>query len=315
MKPVDQPAAQVRQPPDPREYAQAGGVQGVSSDRLAVVIVHYRTPRSLAECLEAVQAQSQLPEVVVVVDNSAIEDDLDIRPVFDARWRWIAAKRNMGFGAACNLGARLSRSEYVLFLNADVILDGDACERLRRATDADSSVGVVGPRIISADGSIELSARSFPTAATGLAGRSSVLTSWLRRFGRAPRGVAGALGGSGRVDWVSGACMLVRRGAFEEVGGFDEAYWMYWEDADLCRRLASRGWTTMLCVDASARHSTGSSGTSPRTIEAFHRSAGLYYERHIAQSRQAARLARALLVARMRLMIRRHERRKRRPQR
>jgi GT2 family glycosyltransferase len=84
---------------------------------------------------------------------------------------------------------------------------------------------------------------------------------------------------------------------------------MYWEDADLCRRLLDRGWGTVLCTDAMARHSTGSSGRSERTIEAFHESAARYYERHIAHTAVSAKLARAVLRARMRLVLRRYARR------
>jgi len=126
---------------------------------------------------------------------------------------------------------------------------------------------------------------------------------------RAPSGVSAALAGTGPVDWVSGACMLIRREAFEQVGGFDEDYWMYWEDADICRRLKEQGWGTMLCTDAEAHHSTGSSGHSERTIEAFHASAARYYERHVAGSAVTARLARGVLNTRKRVMLRRHVRR------
>jgi GT2 family glycosyltransferase len=121
--------------------------------------------------------------------------------------------------------------------------------------------------------------------------------------------VSGAFESAGRVDWVSGACMLIRRQAFEQVGGFDENYWMYWEDADICRRLKDRGWDAILCPDAQAQHSTGSSGRSERTIEAFHSSAARYYQRHVARTAVAAGLARGVLHVRMRVMLYRHARR------
>jgi GT2 family glycosyltransferase len=190
-----------------------------------------------------------------------------------------------------------------------VVLREEACERLCSAGANDREIGVVGPRIYGAEGSVELSARSFPTAVTGLLGRSSFVTKLLTAVGRPPPGVSGALGSSGRVDGISGACMLVRREAFEQVGGFDESYWMYWEDADICRRLKARGWDTILCTYAEARHSTGSSGRNECTIEAFHDSAARYYERHVARGAVTAGLARGLLDARMRIMLHRHARR------
>jgi N-acetylglucosaminyl-diphospho-decaprenol L-rhamnosyltransferase len=203
----------------------------------------------------------------------------------------------------------MTTSDYLLFLNADLMLCDDACERLGATADDSPGVAVVGPRIYGADGVIELSARCFPSLWTGVLGRSSLLTKTLVALNRAPSGVSAALACTGPVDWISGACMLICRRAFEQVGGFDEDYWMYWEDADICRRLKERGWDTMLCTDAEARHSTGSSGRSERTIRAFHASAARYYERHLARTAVTARLARGVLHARMMFMLHRHARR------
>jgi N-acetylglucosaminyl-diphospho-decaprenol L-rhamnosyltransferase len=270
---------------------------------LTAVIVYFRTPVCLTLCLEGLRQQTLPIDQIIVVDNSSALDDLDRRPAAGMDWTWIRAERNFGFGAACNLGAQYAQSEYLLFLNADLVLREDACEQLCLAAEEDRGIGVAGPRIYGADEGIELSARAFPSVATSLLGRSSLLTKLLRGVGRTPSGVAGALGQSGRVDWVSGACMLVRRRAFAQVDGFDEGYWMYWEDADICRRLEERGWDTMLSTHAEARHSTGSSGRSERTIRAFHLSAARYYERNVARTAVSAWLVRIVLYARMRVML------------
>jgi N-acetylglucosaminyl-diphospho-decaprenol L-rhamnosyltransferase len=275
---------------------------------LAAIIVYFRTPAGLSACLDGLRKQTTPPAEIVVIDNSSAIDGVDRRPASGADWEWVRADGNLGFGAACNLGAQVTHSDNLLMLNADVALDADASRHLRSAVESDPEVGVVGPRIHGADGEIELSARAFPTVVTGLVGRSSLLTKVLARINRTPSGLSGALRSSGRVDWVSGACMLIRRHAFDQVGGFDEDYWMYWEDADLCRRLRERGWATVLCTDAEARHNTGASGRSRSTIEAFHASAARYYERHVARTAAAVILARMLLRLRMRFMLRRHAR-------
>jgi N-acetylglucosaminyl-diphospho-decaprenol L-rhamnosyltransferase len=276
--------------------------------RLAAIVVYFRTPAGLSACLDGLRKQTMSPDEIVVIDNSSALDGLDWRPAPGADWKWVRADRNLGFGAACNLGARVTHSDYLMVLNADVVLYEEASEHLCSAIKNDPRVGVAGPRIYGADGGIELSARAFPTVATGLVGRSSLMTKVLARMNRTPPGISRALRSGGRVDWVSGACMLIRRQAFDQVGGFDEQYWMYWEDADLCRRLGERGWVTTLCTDAEARHNTGSSGRSRRTIEAFHASAARYYERHVARTTAAALLARKLLRIRMRFMLRRDAR-------
>ncbi len=275
---------------------------------LAAVIVYFRTPEHLALCLDGLRGQISPPDEIVVIDNSSTEDAVDERPAPGQDWKWVRAERNLGFGAACNVGAQITNSQNLLFLNADLVLCEKACERLYSAVESDSRICAVGPRIYGADGEIELSARSFPTVASGLLGRSSLLTKMFSKINRTPSGISAALGVGGRVDWISGACMLIPRRAFDEVGGFDERYWMYWEDADICRRLTDRGWYAMLCADAHAHHSTGSSGRTERTIRAFHVSAARYYEQHIARNDLTARLARSLLNVRMNLTLHRYAR-------
>jgi GT2 family glycosyltransferase len=283
-------------------------VKSAAFPSVAAVVVHYRTPQRLRHCLDALERQTRACDDVLVVDNSDPEETIDIGSTADRGWRLHQASTNLGFGTACNIGAIMTTSDYLLFLNADLVLSDDACEKLCAAAESGSQIAVVGPRIYGADGDIELSARSFPSLWTGALGRSSLLTKMLVALDRAPSGVSPALARSGPVDWVSGACMLIRRGAFEQVGGFDEDYWMYWEDADICRRLKDRGWGAMICIDAQAQHSTGSSGRSESTIRAFHASATRYYERHVARTAVTARLARGILHARMLITLKRHAR-------
>jgi N-acetylglucosaminyl-diphospho-decaprenol L-rhamnosyltransferase len=106
--------------------------------------------------------------------------------------------------------------------------------------------------------------------------------------------------------------MLIRGEAFWEVGGFDEEYWMYWEDADLCRRLANAGWSVAYEPRAVVRHATGASGTSERTIRAFHDSAARFAHRHIAESEAQRVLIQGTLRARGAVVLRRWARRRHR---
>lgn len=155
------------------EAAQAADRDGgPASPQLATIIDYFRTPVCLNACLDALRNQTSPSDEIVVVDNSAALDGLDGRAARGYDRRCVRAAHNLGFGAACNLGARRTRSDDLLFLNGDVVLCREACERLRSVAERNPWIDVVGPRVYGADGSTELSARPFPTAATGLAGRS-----------------------------------------------------------------------------------------------------------------------------------------------
>jgi GT2 family glycosyltransferase len=263
---------------------------------LSAVIVCYKTPAELAGALGSLRAQSRAPDEIVIVDHGLADGEGLDRAAFDGV-RIEQPPANRGFGSGCNLGTRGTTGDVLLFLNADVVLSAETLEVLLHRLHADARIGVVGPRILSG-GKLQLSARAFPSFRTGLLGRRSLLTRVLIRARRYPAEFRHTYGGGGEVDWVSGACMLVRREAFESVDGFDEQFFMYWEDADLCRRLHARGWSVHYEPSAVVHHATGASGTSERTIRAFHESAARFAERHIARSRPQRALIVAVLRAR-----------------
>src|SRR5918995_1202678 len=231
------------------------------ADGLSAIVVAYKTPGELAAAVASLQAQSVPPDEIIVIDNGAA----DGAPLHGtSEWHGVrieATPANVGYGAGCNFGARTAAGDELLVLNADVVLSAGAVAAMRARLASDRRIGVVGPRILSG-GEIQLSARAFPSFRTGLLGRRSRLTRLLIRARRLPAEFRHTYGSGGAVDWVSGACMLVRREAFDAVGGFDDRYWMYWEDADLCRRLVDRGWRIFYQPGALVHHSTGASGTS-----------------------------------------------------
>jgi GT2 family glycosyltransferase len=273
---------------------------------LSAIIVSYRTPAEVAAAVASLHAQSRPPDEVVIVDNAAAEGEplREDPQLGDARIQ--RAPANLGYGAGCNLGAASAAGDELLLLNADVVLTSEATSALVERLHSDGRIAVVGPRVYSG-GEIQASARAFPSLRTGLLGRRSLLTRMLVRARRYPAEFRQAYGSGGPVDWVSGACMLVRRSAFESVGGFDEDYWMYWEDADLCRRLHHEGWRVHFEPAAVVHHATGASGINARTIRAFHESAARFAGRHIARTAIERRLIYAVLRARSRIVLRRFD--------
>ena len=266
---------------------------------LSAIIVAHRTPAETVAAVESLRAQTLPPDEIVIVDNGA--PDGDPLPELPGV-RIVRPQTNLGYGSGCNRGAEVAVGEELLILNADVELKPEAAAALAERLHSDDRIAVVGPRIFS-HGEVQLSARAFPSLRTGLLGRRSLLTRLLVHARRYPAEFKRVQGSGGPVDWVSGACMLVRRRAFDEVGGFDEGYWMYWEDADLCRRLMDAGWRVHFDSAAIAEHATGASGVSPRTIRAFHESAARFAARHIARTKLEQKLIEAVLGARTLAML------------
>jgi hypothetical protein len=275
------------------------------SDRTAILIVNFNGGEHLGTCLQSI-AEDASEAHVLVIDNAST--DGSDRATKDAGDR-VSLHRNtdnVGFARAVNQGLGLIRDPLVLLLNPDCRLQRGALPVLQAELSARPDCAVAGPRILDDDGGTQGSARGDPNLLTGLFGRSSLLTRIFPRSRAARRNVpleAAVTGAPAReVDWVSGACMLVRRAALEEVNGFDERYFLYWEDADLCRRLRARGYTVRYVPTATVMHSVGRSSRSARAlaIRAFHRSAYTYYTTHVARTRLARALAWVLLEGRCR---------------
>jgi GT2 family glycosyltransferase len=197
----------------------------------------------------------------------------------------------------------------VLIMNPDCRLVAGSVTALEQELQAHPDCAIVGPRILSPDGSAQGNARGDPNMFTGLFGRTSRLRRMLPRLQVSQRNVLdGTNDRPAAVDWVSGACMLVRRDALARVNGFDERYFLYWEDADLCKRLRVVGYTVRYAPTATAIHRVGHSSRTARasSIRAFHDSAYLYYSTHVARGALHPKrlVARALLSARCWLQLR-----------
>ena len=253
-----------------------------------VVIVSYRSRDYLRACLSSLRAHApQGGANVWVVDNDSRDGTPEMVRSEFPEVEVVACEENLGFGAANNLVIGRGRARFVLLLNPDTRITAGALDRLLVLMDTDPRIGIAGCRLQLEDGTLDHAARrSFPTPMgalghfTGL-GRRSSAPGWLAQY-RAPKIE------SGPVDAVNGAFMLMRRHALEDVGLFDEGYWMYMEDLDLCYRLAQAGWVTWYEPSVAVLHvKAGSSGRyrSPRLNYAFHYGMYRFYRKHYAQRR------------------------------
>ena len=257
---------------------------------LDVVIVSYRSRQMLRECLESLREYPPVGGLrITVVDNASGDGTADVVREF-SEVRLIELEENVGFSRANNLVLRETTAEYVLVLNPDTLLCEGTLDVLLRLMADDSRIGIAGCRLVQEDGTFDHAARrSFPTPA-------SALGHFLRvgRSDRAPASLAAYRApdvGEGPVDAVNGAFMLMRREMLDDIGLFDEAYWMYMEDLDLCYRAARAGWTTWYEPSVYAVHiKAGTSGRHRRLRlnYAFHYGMYRYYHTHLAPQRNAA---------------------------
>lgn len=240
---------------------------------LSVIVVTYNTSEMTLECLRVlVTAIEGLRSEICVVDNASSDGTADaIRETFP-QVRIISNERNAGFGAANNQGMNEARGEFFLLLNSDAFPRCDAIAVLIDFLRKNPRAGVVGPRVLNVDGSLQVSCYPFPTP--GFA--------WLENLWLSHGYSRWAHDSVRRVDFVIGACLLLRRQVYEEVGGFDEQFFMYAEEADWQRRMRNMGWEAVFVPSACVTHLGGASGANEKaTINRhFFDSLDIYQRKH-----------------------------------
>jgi N-acetylglucosaminyl-diphospho-decaprenol L-rhamnosyltransferase len=236
------------------------------SVQVAVVVVSYNTKDLLLECLASVFDSAQNRSIELVVVDNASEDGSSeaVREAY-SNARLIQNATNLGFGAACNQGIRATSSKFILLLNSDARLTAEAFQALCDCLEQNERCGAAGCRLIDEAGAEVINARNFLTPlnqAFELAG-IRLGSGWLRRT-RPPNLDRNLVDCS--VDWIDGACLMLRRAALDEAGLFDERFFMYSEDEDLCFRLRESGWLVCFCGAGTAVHH-GAASSGLRRIE------------------------------------------------
>ncbi len=245
-----------------------------------VIIVNYNAGNLLISCVSSALMESA--GRVIVVDNASQDDSLDtLRQAFpqEARLQIIRNGKNFGFARACNIGAHASSTPYLLFLNPDCILPTGAVSRLIVALDSDPSIGMVGGLLSNMDGSEQPGGRRvFPTPrrafvrAFGLSRLAKIFPQLLSDFllHKEPLPTNPV-----PVEAISGACMLVKQKAMEDVGPWDEDYFLHCEDLDWCMRFRQRGWQIFFVPDARVFHVWGACSRSRPIFVEWHKHRGM----------------------------------------
>ena len=243
-----------------------------SQTRVSAVTVNYNARDHLVACIRSLRDDGV--EEVVVVDNASSDGSLDAAGRADPAAVLVPTGGNLGFGAAANRGLAVASGEYVVVMNPDVVVEPGTMKVLVDAADRHPRLAVLGPRVENPDGTFYPSARTFPDLleAAGHAFLGFVAPD--NRFSRSYRMLDWDHSTPRHVDWVSGTCMLLRPAALAETGAFDEGYFMYVEDVDLCWRLWQSGWEVGYEPAGRVVHTIGASSEQApyRMILAHHRS-------------------------------------------
>lgn len=276
-------------PPSPEPVGTRTRVDDPGTPLVRVVCVVYHPGDELVRFASTLTTASRHPVELVVVDNGtdhAVAESV----VADVGGRLVVPGTNVGYGAAANRGAAGARAPWLVVANSDIEWSPGSLDRLVAAGDEQPSAGALGPMLLNTDGTMYPSARALPSLRQGaghaLFARVWPGNPWTRQYHSRQESAGGYLRDAG---WLSGACLLLRREAFEQVGGFDESYFMFFEDVDLGERLGQAGWENLYVPDVQVTHVGGTSWRERPApmIRAHHASARQYLARRYGAWYQA----------------------------
>lgn len=272
---------------------------------LSIIIVSWNVRALLCECLTSIFASpimtaavaGHVPVEVIVIDSASSDGSAEAVAAAFSQVRLTTAADNIGFVRGNNLGLAQARGRYLLLLNPDTRVVGDALAQMLAYMDAHAEVGILGPHTLNSDGSTQSTRRRFPSVTVGL-----FESTWVQPY--APTGLLDHYymrdtrdDQTTQVDWVQGSALLARRAVYEAIGGLDEGYAMYSEELDWCRRAADAGWKAVYFAGAQIIHHGGKSSdqAAARSQIEFHRSKLRYFRKF--HGRGAAGLLRGWLLA------------------
>ena len=249
---------------------------------ISIVIVSWNTRDLLRACLKSIYAtMDEIAFEVIVVDNASEDGSAEMVESEFPEATLIRSESNLGFAAGCNLGLRKATGRFLMILNSDAELTAGAVSRMLDFMERRPDAGLVGPKLVSPDGTLQINGQRFPTLAREILGviRAQKLIPGVATLGWGRED----FDRDAEVDSLAGACMLVRREVVEQVGLLDERFFMYFEDVDWCRRTKRAGWKIYYLGEAQIVHGWACSSAKQgivRSHELLHRSRYLYFRKH-----------------------------------
>lgn len=271
------------------------------------MVVNRNTREFLRACLESLEAQDVEGGVAVwVVDNGSTDGSPETVLSDFPGVNLVMNDRNVGYAKACNQGVAKTSEPYVMVMNSDTVLSSGTARELTAYLDADPGVAIVGPRVLNGDGSLQYSCREFPSIPDAVAHGFIGLFKAGNRASSRYKKMSWSHDEPAEVDWVSGCFFAARRKALEELGGFDESYYMYVEDVDLCWRAWNSGWKVAYLPSCDVHHHIGMSSRAVPARMVFHHHASMlrfHFKTYRGPARPAVNAAVAAGVAARFLLI------------
>ncbi len=253
---------------------------------LTIQIVNWNAREHLRQALRSLfEHAPTFPFEVLVLDNASQDGSVQMVEKEFPQVRLMVSERNLGFAKGHNELARYARGRYLLILNPDTLIMRNTLTKLVRFAEEHPEAGIIGAKLLNPDGSLQYSCRRFPNPIAAIF-RNTPLGRLFphNRYTRDYLMLDWDHNSVREVDWVSGAAMLVRREVYEQLGGFDERFFIYVEDVDLCYRAWQVGWKVLYYPDATIIHAIGRSTdlVANKMIVTFHQSMYKFYKKHYA---------------------------------
>jgi N-acetylglucosaminyl-diphospho-decaprenol L-rhamnosyltransferase len=255
---------------------------------ISIILVNYNGVQHLRKCIQSlVDNTRNVAYEIILVDNASTDGSKELVQTEFPSVSVIESSVNLGFSTGNNLGAKYAKGSKFLFLNTDTYLLEDSVSVLAKFLDDNSDIGIVGPRLVFDDGSFQLSSGRLPNVGVEFLDkiRYAADRHWHWMFASINDTKASV---TKEVGWVTGACLMIRREAFEKVNGFDERMFMYFEDKDLCKRVWDNGWKVNYLPQTSVTHLLGgsSAGKSVDVSKYYRESQLRYYHKHLSPFQQ-----------------------------
>ena len=252
---------------------------------LSCIIVNYQNSGSLKGCLDSIyQTIQEIDFEVIIIDNSKENLELQTLKGNYPKIQIICNPTNVGFSKANNQAAKIAQGKFLFILNPDNILKEQAINSMFRHIRSNMEIGALGPKVLNPDGSLQYSCRRYPTLWTSLFNRYSIFSRLFpkNRFTSRYLMLDFDHNETLSVDWLSGCCLMIPKSVFEEVNGFDENYFLFNEDIDLCRMLNQSGKKVIYFPEAKVIHKVSTSNSKTTSMVIIQRHLGMmyYFKKH-----------------------------------